>query len=51
MAGSSERAFSSASFFWATSQSKMPPQQTHGLLDFFRKRNDFSAHRKDPSIT
>jgi hypothetical protein len=43
-AGSSERAFSSASFFWALSQSKMPPQQSYGLLHLIDEIDDFGAH-------
>jgi hypothetical protein len=43
-AESSARAFSSASFRWALSQSKMPPQQSDRLLHFIDKRGDFSAH-------
>jgi hypothetical protein len=43
-AGSSALAFSSASFFWALSQSKMPPQQAYGLLHLIDKINDFGAH-------
>jgi hypothetical protein len=43
-AGSSALAFSSASFFWALSQSKMPPQQAYGLLHLVDKIDDFGAH-------
>jgi len=44
MAGSSDLAFSSARRFWAVSQSKMPPQQSDGLLHVIDQRRDFSAH-------
>src|SRR4029079_2880040 len=43
-AGSSALEFSSASFFWALSQSKMPPQQSNGLLHLIDEIDDFSAH-------
>jgi hypothetical protein len=42
--GSSERAFSSARRRTALSQSKMPPQQSDGLLHVVDQRRDFSAH-------
>jgi hypothetical protein len=42
--GVSARAFSSARRFRATSQSKMPPQQSHGLLDVLDEIFDFCAH-------
>jgi hypothetical protein len=42
--GSSDLAFSSASFFWALSQSKMPPQQSYGLLHLIDEIADFGAH-------
>jgi hypothetical protein len=43
-AGSSALAFSSASFLWALSQSKMPPQQSYGLLHLIDEIDDFGAH-------
>jgi hypothetical protein len=43
-AGSSALAFSSASFLWALSQSKMPPQQPYGLLHLIDEIDDFGAH-------
>jgi hypothetical protein len=42
--GSSARAFSSARRRVAVSKSKMPPQQSHGLLDLFDERFGFGAH-------
>jgi hypothetical protein len=42
--GSSTLAFSSASRRVAASTSKMPPQQSHGLLDLFDERFGFGAH-------
>jgi hypothetical protein len=42
--GSSAAALSSASRALARSQSKMPPQQTDGLPDFFNDGLDFGAH-------
>ncbi|ARN81769.1 hypothetical protein B1812_12540 [Methylocystis bryophila] len=46
--GSSMRAFSSPRRRVAVSTSKMPPQQSHGLLDLFFQRQRFSAHRFFP---
>ena len=43
--GSSARAFSSARRRLAVSTSKMPPQQSHGLLGGIEERFDFGAHR------
>ncbi len=42
--GSSTLAFSSARRRWAVSTSKMPPQQSHGLLDGLNQRFGFGAH-------
>jgi len=42
--GSSALAFSSASRRVAASTSKMPPQQSHGLLDRLGERFGFGAH-------
>ena len=42
--GSSTRAFSSARRRVAVSTSKMPPQQSHGLLDLFFQRKRLGAH-------
>jgi hypothetical protein len=42
--GSSARAFSSSRRRLATSQSKMPPQQGDGLLDFVDGAGDFRTH-------
>ena len=42
--GSSDLAFSSASWRMAESQSKMPPQQSNGLLHLFDEFDDFGAH-------
>jgi hypothetical protein len=42
--GSSTFAFSSARRRVAASTSKMPPQQSHGLLDLFDERFGFGAH-------
>ena len=42
--GSSTLAFSSARRRVDVSTSKMPPQQSHGLLDGFDKRFGFGAH-------
>jgi hypothetical protein len=42
--GSSARAFSSARRRVAVSTSKMPPQQSDGLLGGFDERFDFGAH-------
>jgi hypothetical protein len=46
IAASSARAFSSSRRRSALSQSKMPPQQVEGLLDFFDGALDFGAHEK-----
>jgi len=43
-AGFSALAFSSARRRVATSTSKMPPQQSQGLLDRFAERFGFGAH-------
>src|SRR5262245_26755893 len=43
-AGSSDFALSSANCFSALSQSKMPPQQSDGLLHFFDQVDDLGAH-------
>jgi hypothetical protein len=43
-AGSSAFAFSSASRRVAASTSKMPPQQSHGLLDLFNEGFCLGAH-------
>jgi hypothetical protein len=45
-AGSSAFAFSSARRRVDVSTSKMPPQQTDGLLDRFDERFGFGAHSK-----
>jgi hypothetical protein len=42
--GCSDLAFSSARRRVEVSTSKMPPQQSHGLLDLFDERNRFGAH-------
>jgi len=42
--GSSTFAFSSARRRVEASTSKMPPQQSHGLLDLFDQRFGFRAH-------
>src|SRR5262249_24582980 len=42
--GSSERWFSSARRARALSKSKMPPQQSQGLLDFVDEGRNFGAH-------
>jgi hypothetical protein len=42
--GSSTRAFSSASLRVDVSTSKMPPQQSRGLLDVFDQRFGFRPH-------
>ncbi|AQS84257.1 hypothetical protein A0U92_05120 [Acetobacter aceti] len=42
--GSSARLFSSASLPWATSQSKMPPQQRNRLLDLLVERFRLGGH-------
>jgi hypothetical protein len=42
--GSSARAFSAASCSWARSKSKMPPQQSQGLLDGFDGILKFGTH-------
>jgi hypothetical protein len=42
--GSSERAFSSPRRRSTVSQSKMPPQQSDGLLGLFEERRDLGAH-------
>jgi hypothetical protein len=47
--GSSDFAFSSARRRVAASTSKMPPQQSHRLLDVFDQRFSFGAHF-EPSI-
>ena len=44
MVGSSALAFSSARRRWAVSQSKMPPQQSQGLLHFIDNAGNFGAH-------
>jgi len=44
MAGSSALAFSSSRRRLAASQSKMPPQQGDGLLDFVNGAGDFRSH-------
>jgi hypothetical protein len=43
--GSSDLALSSASRRVAASTSKMPPQQSHGLLDRFDQLLGFGAHK------
>jgi hypothetical protein len=43
-AGSSDLALSSANRRVAASTSKMPPQQSHGLLDRFNQLFGFGAH-------
>jgi hypothetical protein len=48
--GSSALAFSSARFFWAESQSKMPPQQCDRLLHFIDEIGDFGAHDSKWSV-
>jgi hypothetical protein len=44
MDGSSARAFSSSRRRLAISQSKMPPQQADGLLDFVDGADDLGTH-------
>jgi hypothetical protein len=46
--GSSALALSSARRRVAVSTSKMPPQQSHGLLDRFDERFGFGAHEFHP---
>jgi hypothetical protein len=42
--GRSESAVSSSNRTWARSQSKTPPEQSHGGFDLFGQRGDFGAH-------
>jgi hypothetical protein len=42
--GSSTKPFSSASLCWDASQSKMPPQQGHTLLDLVDDGLDLGTH-------